>query len=265
MKKSKKNTLLWKITNIKSGIESYIFGTIHLRDERVYFRINEIKELIRSCEVFMAEYPLDDAGDIEVMQMLQFADGKHLKDFIPTKKYNKLSEIILKSFKVDLDRLGYFKPMVIENILTESMFENDFEFPMDIVLWNYAKEIGLYTIGAESTKSQIDIMRRMSVKQQVKSLVSLGKNPKRFRSKIKKLIALYEKQNLPELHKKSVKSLSKLKDLLVYNRNRNIVKSILKDANGKKVFVAIGAGHLFGKKGILKLLKNNGYKVKPIK
>ncbi|MGB0863917.1 MAG: TraB/GumN family protein [Saprospiraceae bacterium] len=31
------------------------------------------------------------------------------------------------------------------------------------------------------------------------------------------------------------------------------------------LFCAIGAGHLSGKKGVLKLLKDKGYKVKPVK
>lgn len=264
MKKRKKDSLLWKVTNIETGLESYIFGTIHLRDERVYFRLDQVKELIKECDVFMAEYPLDDAGNTEIMEMLQFSEGKHLKSFMPTKKFEKLSKFIYKSFKVDLDRLGFFKPMVIENMLTESLFQNDYEFPMDIVLWNYAKELGKLVLGAETTKSQLEIMKNLPIKQQIKSLVEIGRNTKRYRKRIKKLIALYEKQDVRELHKKSVKPLGKMKHILVHKRNRSIVDSILKYSSSKKVFVAVGAGHLLGGKGILKLLKDSGYKVKPV-
>jgi len=265
MKKSKKNNLLWQFTDPESGRTSYIFGTIHLRDERVYFRTKEVESLIEDCDVFMAEYPLDDAGDSTIMSALQFDNGKHLRNHIPNKKFDKLNEMLYKSFGIDLERLGFFKPMVIENMLTESIFDNDYEFPMDIILWNFAKENGKIVVGAETTKSQIDIMKKLSIKQQVKSLIDIGRNPKRYRKKIKKLIKLYENQNLRELYRQSVKSLGKMKDILVFKRNINIVESILQYSNNQKVFVAVGAGHLAGNKGILKLLKEKGYKVEAMR
>ncbi len=264
MKKRKKNTLLWKVTNRESGVESYVFGTIHLRDKRVYFRLEEVEGYIDKSDVFIAEYPLDDAGSGNIMEVLQLPEGKHLKNYIPTKKYKKLSKAIYKSFGIDLDRLGFFRPMVIENMLTESMFANDFEFPMDIILWNYANDREKLTIGAETTESQIKIMRRFPIKQQLKSLIDIGKNTKKYRRKIKKLIRLYEKQEVKELHKKTIKSLGKMKDVLVHNRNERIVETFDKYANDQKVFLAVGAGHFFGGKGILKLLKSKGYKVKPV-
>ncbi len=262
-KKSKKNTLLWKIINRSTLVESYIYGTVHLRDDKVYFLLDELKALIEKCDVFIAEYKLDDAGNPEIMNMLHIPDGKHIRDLIPEKKYIKLRKQIFKSFKLDLDMIGYFKPMVIENILTEMIFDEDYEFPMDIVLWNYAKESGKEMLGAESTDGQIEIMRKLSVGQQMKSLISIGRNPAKFRKKIKKIIEYYRDQNIKELHKKALKSLGKFKKILVYDRNIRIVDTIDKYAKNKKVFAAIGAGHLYGEKGILRLLKQKGYKIKP--
>jgi len=264
MKKGRKDTLLWKVTHRETGVKSYIFGTIHLRDKRVYFRLDEVKALIEKSDVFIAEYPLDDAGNMDIMSALQLPEGKHLKSYISTKKYERLNNAIYKSFNIDLERLGFFKPMVIENMLTESLFENDYEFPMDIILWNYAKDKGKITVGAETTKSQIKIMKKFPIKQQIKSLSDIGKNTKRYRRKIKKLISLYEQQDVRELHRKSLKSLGKMKDVLVHKRNISIVETFDKYAVDKKVFLAVGAGHFFGGKGILKLLKSKGYKVKPI-
>ena len=258
------NSLLWQITNVETEKVSYIYGTIHLRDESVYFIIDKVKKLIRECDIFMAEYPLDDAGDGKIMEMLQIPDGKHLRDFIPKKKYDKLNKFIKKSFHIDLERLGFFRPMVIENMLTESLFESDYDYPMDIVLWNFAKDLDLEVLGAETTISQLEIMQKLSLKKQLKSLIEIGKNTSKFRKKIKKLITYYKEQNLTELHRKSMKSLGRMKEILVYQRNENIVDSILKYSKDKRIFVAIGAGHLLGKKGVLRLLKSNGYKIKPI-
>lgn len=265
MKDLKNNNLLWKVTNVESGVESYIYGTIHLRDKKVYFLIDKIKSLIEKCDVFIAEYPLDDAGDMKIMEALQLPNGKHLEDFIPPKKYIKAKKYINNAFKLDLDRFGYFRPMVIENMMTEAMFESDFDFPMDIVLWNYAKGKNIKLIGAETTKSQIDIINKLSLNKQIKSFIDISKNIKKFKKKMKMLVSYYKKQNLIELHRKSLKSLGKMKKILVYDRNKIIVNTILEHTKDSKVFVAIGAGHLLGEQGILRLLKKNGYIVKPLK
>ena len=51
---------------------------------------------------------------------------------------------------------------------------------------------------------------------------------------------------------------------LLDDRNKNWVgqlKNILKEKN---IFIAVGAGHLVGKNGLIELLKKEGYTVKPL-
>ncbi len=264
-KKLKKNSLLWKITNTDTGIDSYIYGTIHLKDQRLYFLMDKVEELIKTCDVFMAEYSLDDAGDESILQKMYLNDGRTLRSYIPEKKFLKLEKIIKKSFGIDLKLMENMKPMIIENMIIESLFQNDYNAPMDMILWNFAKENGLETVGAETTISQIKILDKIPIKPQIKSLIKLGKNPNHFKKNITKLIGYYLNQDIGKLHKNSVKSLGKLKKLLVYNRNDYIVASIEKYCSEKSVFVAVGAGHLSGEKGILRKLKNRGYyKVVPV-
>ena len=154
-KNSAKENLLWKIFDKNTNSISYLYGTIHLRDKRVYFLIDKVKKLIDSCDIFIAEYDLEDSNQPEILEALQFPDNKHLRNFLPTKKYEKIKKRLAKTFNIDIDRLGFFKPMAVENMITESIFESDYNFPMDFELWNYAKENGKTLLGAESTASQI--------------------------------------------------------------------------------------------------------------
>ena len=263
-KKKRKHSLLWKAIDKDTSIESYIYGTIHIRDEQVYFLFDLLKKLIAGCEVFIAEYPLD-SDNSEFIQYMHFENEGHLRDFLDKKKYDKLNKQLQKTFGVDLDRLGYFKPMVIENMLTESLFGMDYPFPMDILLWNYAKSLGLELVGAETLQEQINIMKSLPVKDQVKSLVEIGRNTKKFKKKIEKLTGYYKNQNLPLLYKKSAKSLGKMRKILIYDRNVRIANTFASYAKEKKVFMAIGAGHLYGEKGVLRLIKQKGFKVVPYK
>jgi uncharacterized protein YbaP (TraB family) len=53
--------------------------------------------------------------------------------------------------------------------------------------------------------------------------------------------------------------------ILLYNRNRNWVQKLKTIMSEKSVTIAVGAGHLAGEKGVIKLLRKEGYTVKPVK
>jgi uncharacterized protein YbaP (TraB family) len=52
---------------------------------------------------------------------------------------------------------------------------------------------------------------------------------------------------------------------LLIGRNRNWIPKIIATAKNGPVFVAVGAMHLPGTNGVLNLLRNEGYIVKPVK
>ncbi|WP_378213087.1 TraB/GumN family protein [Aquicoccus sp. G2-2] len=54
---------------------------------------------------------------------------------------------------------------------------------------------------------------------------------------------------------------ARLEKALLSDRNSNWVKTIEQEATGKTVFIAVGAGHLPGKAGLLNLLAKRGYAI----
>lgn len=54
-----------------------------------------------------------------------------------------------------------------------------------------------------------------------------------------------------------------MKEVLIYNRNQLMYERI-DGRREQSSFYALGAAHLAGKKGVLRLLKNAGYKIKAI-
>jgi uncharacterized protein len=260
----KNNCLLWKIKNKENDTYSYIYGTIHLRDKKVYFLIDDIKKYIENSDFFIAEYNLDDNKQDEIVAAMQMPEGKHLRNYFPDKKFIKAQNIIQKSFGLDIDKLGFLKPIALENMFTEMSFNSDFSLPMDFELWNYSKSLGKKLIGAESSESQIKILKKLSLKQQIKSLKQIFRNVKKYRNKLNKITKYYVNQDITMLYKLSVKSLGKSKNILVYKRNEKICEKIIEIDKKGSVFAAIGAGHLWGEKGILRILKSKGYEVRAI-
>ena len=58
--------------------------------------------------------------------------------------------------------------------------------------------------------------------------------------------------------------LNKYEDLLLNDRNKKWVKELKEIMKNESVFVAVGAGHLTGKYGLISLLKKEGYTVEPL-
>jgi uncharacterized protein YbaP (TraB family) len=55
-----------------------------------------------------------------------------------------------------------------------------------------------------------------------------------------------------------------MRHVLLYDRFLKMVNSFEKIAAGQSLFAAVGAGHLAGGKGVLRILKKRGYTITPI-
>lgn len=261
MGSEKYNSLLWELSTGKDVESSYLFGTIHLPEADLQFRISEVKEYILTCEVFMAEYPLDQQ-DEAAARAFQLEQG--IDQLIPEKKYIKLRTQLKKSFGLDIAMYNRLKPMILEQLLAETLVSHHTGLPMDVALWNYAKQNEKELRGAETLSSQLEILQRFPLELQLRNLQNIGKNPSKYRKQVANLSRYYRDENLVKLYKASIKSLANMKDVLVYTRNRKITDAILDTLQTNTLFCAVGAGHLYGEKGLLRLLKHRGVRTKAI-
>ena len=55
-----------------------------------------------------------------------------------------------------------------------------------------------------------------------------------------------------------------MRKVLLYDRNQTMVHQFMEFAQYNSIFAAVGAGHLAGAKGMLRLLKQKGYQVRPV-
>lgn len=60
---------------------------------------------------------------------------------------------------------------------------------------------------------------------------------------------------------KAAQDFERMEDILINQRNHDWVGKLLEVAPGKRLIVAVGAGHLAGDNGVLQLLENAGYRL----
>ena len=262
---SKKNhSLLWKITAPKNGQVSYLFGTIHVWEERIRPIFEEIKPYLLSCELFAAESHLEDIQEMSTESFF-LPDNQKLSDFYPTKKYEKLTKQVKKITHSPISNFEHLTPFVLVGTISNILLEKGHSGSLDEHLWDFAKANEKEMFGIESAKEQYEYYQKMPFDDQAKQLIQIAKNTKKYRQNLNQMLERYLKQDIIQLYKNSKKGTKSFRQMMIYERNSIMSDRISNFAKQNTIFVAIGAGHLSGQKGVLNLLKQNGFSVNPIK
>ena len=263
--KLKDKTLLWQINRPDQSQYSYVFGTMHVRDNAAFQYVNFIQTKIQECAAFATEYDLDKGQQHIPQDMIYLPDGKNLPDFIPPKKYAKLRKSILKSFQIDLDYFKKLQPLFINNLIGEQLLSKDQDEALDSYLWNFAKAENKILLGIETWQEQLKTLEKLTLEYQIKGLIGIGKNTKKYRRALQKSVRDYVSGDFQKLFQGAKKGAGDKRKVLLYSRNEIMANRIADFTQEQTLFAAIGAGHLGGGKGVLRLLKKKGFILKPVK
>lgn len=260
---NKRSSLLWSLE--KEGSVSYLFGTMHVKDYRVHSFVDPVQPFMDECQSFASEFHFNEMQQVGNTEYQYFPNGRSLKDYLTESKYTKVARMINKSFQVDITPFDRLLPLLLINIISESVLFNSENLALDSVLWQYAEQNQKELFGLESISDQFRIMSAIPIAYQLKSVEAIAKNPKSFRTKLTRMIDIYEKQDIDMLYRLSKRTLGKQRSLMLYERNKKMAHRIAGElAPQQSIFCAVGAAHLSGKFGLLALLKKKGFVVKPV-
>jgi uncharacterized protein YbaP (TraB family) len=83
------------------------------------------------------------------------------------------------------------------------------------------------------------------------------------------MMAIYQNKDIEGMLKMMDKSDNKItsenQDVLLNNRNKNWISKMTEVMMQKPTFFGVGAGHLAGEEGVIKLLRKKGFKVEAVK
>ncbi|MFD0764250.1 TraB/GumN family protein [Mucilaginibacter lutimaris] len=252
-------SLLWKISGKGLTKPSYIFGTMHVKDKRVFGFSDSVMLAIQSCPAFALEIHPDTV----IKQMFEDLGNKDTKGSLRKLLSNEDYEKFAKRFEA---KNGY-PPGDIDPIQAESMMQAVKEKPddkkafVDAYLFGVARGMGKNIIGLENTREQI---KELGESDQLKSRLQdiLDGDEQEELEQTEEMIRLYSAGNLKEI----VDYLGDdhLDDPVLIARNNVMVNNILKQIATEPLFSAIGVAHLPGDNGLITLLRNAGYTVTPV-
>lgn len=235
-------------------------GTFHLSHPKFVQWIDTAKSLIPSSDLYVGEI---DLGTIQNFKFDSFSYQPHPKIL---KLIEKRRPWFLDKYHIDLEEFKHLPvPVAIGNLTLKLLGGDIEEGSIDQTLFEYAYQLGKPIDGLESLSDQQEIMDKLADKNHIQPLLKLIKKPKSYRKHLNKMITYYQKGEIQKLYKIGKKHSGGVRKLLIYDRNAAMTIKIahLIEAN-ENIFVSVGLGHLSGKFGIIKALKNNGFKVKAI-
>jgi uncharacterized protein len=262
------NTLLWEISGKDLKQPSYMFGTFHMMcKEDIVFSENLQKALSFSKEVYF-EMDLDDAantlGGIFFMNM----KNKTLKDLYTEKEYEKLSTFFKDSIRISLNTFSKMKPMMLEAFLYPRMMPcanaSGVEMELMAIAIKQKKEIK----GFETIEFQSSVFDSIPYDVQAKALLKDIDSALVYREYFNKMVQVYKNQEtdkLVDIIADTTFGEGLNNDMMLKNRNENWVKQLKKIAPTTNIFMGVGAAHLFGKDGLITILRREGYTVRGIK
>ena len=278
--------LFWKIADEDS--EVYVLGSIHMADRRIYPFSKNIEKAYEMSQYLAVEASIiEDQEGIQYMQAKAFYDDENtFKDNVSAETYEATLEILAmyQIGEAELEQTGlnkvkpWFMAMFLQSLgLTEGTAVNA---TLGVDYYFLSKALGTKEIiEIEGIKFQVDLFDSFSAEIQEQfladTLQGIGSGDEEeniSQDVIDYMLDLWKQgdgANLAELleQSKATGDEDEFTQKFWTERDKNMVDSIvefLADQEQSTYFVVVGAGHVVGETGIIKLLEEQGYIVEQI-
>lgn len=262
-------SLLYEISGNGLSQPSYLYGTIHIicKDD---FVMNEVtKKKFSEVQQVYLELDMDDPKMMpEMMKSMYMTDGSTLKTLMSEADYQKVSQFFKDSLKTNIGMMDKMKPFVLSSMTIPKLIACPSQ-SYEETFMKMAKAENKEILGLETVGEQFGAIDKMGMKKQADMmLVKMIENWDEGKQTLKQMITDYKNQDVEALlddMSKSKSSDANFQEDLLITRNQNWIPKIQKITKEKPTFFAVGAGHLGGKKGVIALLRNEGFTVKAVK
>jgi hypothetical protein len=263
---AQKSALLWEISGNGLQKPSYLFGTIHLLCPQDFRLSDEAKARLAASQQLALELDFDDPGMMTAMQQtMRMSGGKTLKSVLSESDYTLVANYFKDSLKMPLAPFASSKPFVLTSLLYPRLLGcAPKSYELDLV--QLAKKDKKEVIGLETVEEQMAVFDKIPYEKQAEQVVKTVKDPAKARKDFAELVKLYRSENIKKMPRmaNSDSGFEGYEGDLLENRNRRWIPLIEREAREMPTFFAVGAAHLGGKTGVIRLLKKAGFTVRAV-
>lgn len=262
-------SLLYQVTGNGLSRPSYIFGTFHAICAAEMVPFENLDTYLTETDQLLMEIDMDDTAEMQSMTKgIMIPGGKTLKDVLTAEKFAKVDEMMKNYLGYSVEIVKMVKPfMLTVMVLTSPKAIGCTPTVYDLKLMQSAVTKKKPVVGLETVASQFAVIDSKTLEEQADDLYEMAEDPQKSIGELKKLMGAYKTRDVENLFQMASKGESKDEKFmtrLLDDRNRAWIPKLETAFQTKPTFVAVGAGHLGGKNGVIRLLRKKGYKVTPV-
>lgn len=269
--------LLWKVSGNGLKHPSYLFGTHHLIPIQFLDSVPDLYKSFNECDVIVGEMVLSNIdATAKIQQAAVMPDHQNIKDLLNDEEYALVDTELKAVLKFGLKDVAILNPSLLLTMYEMELYKKLTGFTdndqSDSYFQSVATEKGKKVLGLETVDQQIAILfGNGSLERQADILVETVRQKNNILKEMIQLNKLYKAGKIEDLIELSKKK-GTITDMteeeyarLVDNRNADWMTKLPAIMKESSSFIAVGAMHLGGKNGLVKLLEKAGYKVIPVK
>lgn len=260
--------LLWRVS--MAGVkDSFVFGTIHVADPRVTALARPVAEALAQSRTLATEQSADAIVDARVLELEQLGDGGRLEPLIGAAAFAR-ARVQLAAQEVPAPVIERLKPWAVM-VKLRWVAPGGEERTLDQQLLGLAHGRGMRIEQLEWLEEQIAAFDAIPMASQIALLKHALEHADSLAAEAELTIAAWRRGDLAELAH-AVDRIDGRFPGMAYHY-RQLTKHIVNDRTvvmhhrlilplrEGRVFVAVGALHLYGDQGLLAALSRDGYRV----
>ena len=261
-----KKALLWEIQDQQGKTRSYLFGTIHVMDENLFFLPKKLEKTLLKSKTLCIEVA-DLSGANLSMDKLMLKD-KTINDIFSKEQLDTIHDWALRNLLMNQNQFdenfGQAKPfLLMQFVLQQSLPQKTKSY--EIEFSSLAKINKQEIKGLETIDFQLSIFDNMPLKEQANMVMESLRDEKNAAKVFDDMQQIYLSQDLDSLFNFSKQESTLDNRDLLENRNIDWIPKMEAMMSNQIVFFAVGAAHLAGPEGVIELLIKKGYRLIPIK
>lgn len=240
-------------------VVAYLLGTIHYGINYTSLS-STVKNIANDSDMVVLEADLISAQNY-ILKSLPSGENDSLKSQLTKDQWSTLSSTLAPLLGPNISLLNNMHPTMAAMTYSLSFLKNT-NYPMDLVLEQNAKMNQKKIFYLESAESQVDLLLKVQSIDELRLILDMPK--KDMAADVQSLLNAYTQNQVEKLaHIIEQELKPEFRNLVLEDRNLAWIKLLdekVLNQDGLK-FIAVGAGHLGGKTGLIEQLRKLQYEV----
>jgi uncharacterized protein YbaP (TraB family) len=265
-----KKAMFWKVS---SGDKvAWLLGSIHVGSKSMYPLPKEMEDAFERSTALLVEIDLNHV-DLRKMQMLVFQTGLYggdetLWDHVSPETRQRL-EAFCEKYGLPTMAMSKMKPWAAAMMVsTLPLMKSGMEMNLGIDKYflDKAEKANKRVVEIESADEQMKLVSGITAEMLEKSVAASSKqDPEEYGKRLQQAWVSGDTGQMEKIMQEQTSDAVEFAKAMVEDRNLHMADVAEQFLKGKdQAFVVVGAGHMVGPGGVVRILEKRGYKVEQV-